>query len=957
MSSNSSRTERDFKSEYVKVSTHVQEEIERLKKHGKYIMLKTFLYDKVFKDEKELKIGYLNINGLERANHIQDFDNDKNLLHLDCIILSETWLVPKVNISDICKKLDNWAIHKDGRLDFDNKEHMGLLVLKSKISSQNFKIAKSDQFQRTESKFCFQYVSVKFNHCGIVGNFVYLNRTPSNEDLGQIIKHLPDSDFIMGDFNLNPMKEDQMKSLEVFSRKIDMDMFLQENTMFNTQLDHCFISEDLRKLSYSTSYANLYSDHFTITLRISDKNMKSDPTDKYIFFDQNFLNQRKLNMDDDFKMLQNLITEDKENNISDDEENIELKTYRSKNMNSSKNNAKNDIVINFKGFTLTRHDLNTIQNKEWINVNIINVFFVMLRFQFSNIYTFTTLFYDTLKEKGYEAVKKFTNTMDKNIFKKELILIPIHTPNYWTLGIVDLCKLPENVIKITIYDPHALSRTRKSLKKNNENRSKRIEKYIKNEYSRINTNNFMGDFIFEFKIGHLVEDKDIHESGTMILETTKTFAFRNPFKYAKRNMKSMRKCIEDDLYKELISDPYKKQCISPKRYDKKIKLMEDTSHTHKKNSKPNEKRRSSPKTYESQEISSRKPKQRVEKQFIYESSITGLNNLGNTCYLNSLLQCLYNLEWFSKCIDDLEKFGVIKNQNSISSILKEFFRKKKENENKNDIDLTIQNMLKNIGTVATERHYYPPGAQQDPSEFFLHLLRCIHTDIIGTHTLTWELKNVETLENYKSSYFQNHLKPLTSHLTTFSRTRTVYNEHAHYKIKGQICKKPTMIEYSGCPTFFLELSSQEIDQNIQEMLKSKIEKKNNIDDVKCSDCGLNNFTGTRQEKILEYPKCLVIVLQRFTAGKKNFAPITTGCLDDKTKEITISIENIDLSYTLNGVILHYGQNTMSGHYVACIYEKNNWFILNDDEVSNYEATDVKLNSNNYMLFYRKKQLG
>ena len=141
------------------------------------------------------------------------------------------------------------------------------------------------------------------------------------------------------------------------------------------------------------------------------------------------------------------------------------------------------------------------------------------------------------------------------------------------------------------------------------------------------------------------------------------------------------------------------------------------------------------------------------------------------------------------------------------------------------------------------------------------------------------------------------------------------------------------------------------------MLKSRIERKNYIYGVNCSDCGLNNFTGTRQENILEYPNCLVIVLQRFTAGKKNVAPITTGSLDDKTKEITISIENIDLSYTLNGVILHYGQNTMSGHYVACIYEKNNWFILNDDEVSNYEATDVKLNSNNYMLFYRKKQLG
>ena len=97
---------RDFQTEYVHVSSHVQVELSRMIDHNKYLMYKTFLYDKVFTTNNELKIGYLNINRLLQANHIRDFDEDKNLHNLDFIILSETWLTnaeKSIDINNILK--------------------------------------------------------------------------------------------------------------------------------------------------------------------------------------------------------------------------------------------------------------------------------------------------------------------------------------------------------------------------------------------------------------------------------------------------------------------------------------------------------------------------------------------------------------------------------------------------------------------------------------------------------------------------------------------------------------------------------------------------------------------------------------------------------------------------------------------------------------------------------------
>ena len=78
-------------------------------------------------DSDQLKVGYFNISGFMQSKHA-DLDKDINLLNLDYLVLSETWLSSAENNNLIISKLKNWRIIK--RLDAtDNMKHMGLLLL------------------------------------------------------------------------------------------------------------------------------------------------------------------------------------------------------------------------------------------------------------------------------------------------------------------------------------------------------------------------------------------------------------------------------------------------------------------------------------------------------------------------------------------------------------------------------------------------------------------------------------------------------------------------------------------------------------------------------------------------------------------------------------------------------------------------------------------------------------
>ena len=81
-----------------------------MRKFQPYLQKKVYLDEQIFSNmDTEIKIGYLNINGLNDGNHINYLNADHNLLNLDILVLSETKLGKSDMAEEVKKNLDRWS--------------------------------------------------------------------------------------------------------------------------------------------------------------------------------------------------------------------------------------------------------------------------------------------------------------------------------------------------------------------------------------------------------------------------------------------------------------------------------------------------------------------------------------------------------------------------------------------------------------------------------------------------------------------------------------------------------------------------------------------------------------------------------------------------------------------------------------------------------------------------------
>ncbi|XP_077185254.1 sentrin-specific protease 1 isoform X2 [Paroedura picta] len=100
--------------------------------------------------------------------------------------------------------------------------------------------------------------------------------------------------------------------------------------------------------------------------------------------------------------------------------------------------------------TITRKDIHTLNNLNWLNDEIINFYMNMLMERskqkgFPTVHAFNTFFFTKLKTAGYQAVKRWTKKVD--VFSVDILLVPIHLGVHWCLAVIDFRRK-----NITYYD-------------------------------------------------------------------------------------------------------------------------------------------------------------------------------------------------------------------------------------------------------------------------------------------------------------------------------------------------------------------------------------------------------------------------------------------------------------------------------------------------------------------------
>ncbi len=270
----------------------------------------------------------------------------------------------------------------------------------------------------------------------------------------------------------------------------------------------------------------------------------------------------------------------------------------------------------------------------------------------------------------------------------------------------------------------------------------------------------------------------------------------------------------------------------------------------------------------------------------------GLPNYGNTCYINSVLQCL---RYSKPLVYMLRDHRVTNNKNDKKDqLLESFVELLYADADPRDLHIFIRNL-------AHLQQQFRLLRQCDAHELYLYIVDTFF----------------EKFENLK-----NPFKGMLKSTVTCNACGN-----------NSVSKHP-----------FISLSL-EMDQNAQEQCVSQMLKRYQTyeelqDKIDCDNCKVRQFS----QKILhvvDNPTLLVIHLKRFNGMQKNNASI----------KIEKKIEVNNDQYKLIALCNHSG--TMNGgHYTAsCRRRDELWIVCNDNNISNIQdlpnSTSVP-----YILFYQ-----
>ncbi|XP_071638127.1 sentrin-specific protease 1-like [Temnothorax longispinosus] len=93
------------------------------------------------------------------------------------------------------------------------------------------------------------------------------------------------------------------------------------------------------------------------------------------------------------------------------------------------------------GLRLTRKDLYTLADSNWLNDEVINFYMNLLiaRGTSSDVYpkvlAMNTFFYSKLLSGGHSSLKRWTRKVD--IFAQDLVVVPVHLYVHWCMAIID----------------------------------------------------------------------------------------------------------------------------------------------------------------------------------------------------------------------------------------------------------------------------------------------------------------------------------------------------------------------------------------------------------------------------------------------------------------------------------------------------------------------------------------
>ena len=304
----------------------------------------------------------------------------------------------------------------------------------------------------------------------------------------------------------------------------------------------------------------------------------------------------------------------------------------------------------------------------------------------------------------------------------------------------------------------------------------------------------------------------------------------------------------------------------------------------------------------------------------------GLKNLGNTCFMNSSLQCIFNSKKF---IENIDKINT-ENNNRLR-LVKEILLLEKEMEKGE----TLLDPRKIKDILAETIPKYKNNEQNDANEFIIIFLNQLLKEVqyIGKYVQCtvpineMELKAFNNLEN--KFFLKNKCFLLNLFYGRLKKEYICEN--------GHVC----LVKFNNFSS--LTLPQPKETKTIEELLNLYQNDKMIEDTILCKKCK-KECKYSIASKIYSIPNYFILNLEN---ENSYYSPdiIYSNFLETKN-----FMDGINKKYYLTSIVSYSG-NKQAGHYIAKVLHNKEWYLINDSHYWKIEDTSEILDSYAKILFY------
>ncbi|KAJ4976270.1 hypothetical protein NE237_001376 [Protea cynaroides] len=321
----------------------------------------------------------------------------------------------------------------------------------------------------------------------------------------------------------------------------------------------------------------------------------------------------------------------------------------------------------------------------------------------------------------------------------------------------------------------------------------------------------------------------------------------------------------------------------------------------------------------------------------------GLKNLGNTCYLNSVLQCLtYTAPLANFCLKN--QHSSLCDSTSVADRKRDcpFCVLEKRIVRSLSIDLPLDAPSKIQSCLRIFAEHFRFGRQEDAHEFLSYVINACHNTCL-------RLKKLQQQQCRKENEFCNGASAGGG---GGSIVKEIFGGALQSQVKCLSCETESN-KTDEIMDISLDLfQSNSLKDAMQRFFQPELLDGSNK--YQCEKCK-KLVPARKQMSILKAPNILVIQLKRFEGihGGKIDRPIAFDDVLVLSSYMCKASQDPCPEYNLFGTIVHSGYSQESGHYYAYIKDAiGRWYCCNDSHVSLSTLQEV-LSEKVYILFFSR----